>query len=298
MAGGDDMGDWQDYLEAATLGIANKYQRRRAQAKVRYQLLSIWSELTQNGVNRDIATSRATEVLGDPHVLAGKLSAPLRQQRGWLWLVSFSQLLAGLGLLGISFRTASLADMAVGRVLTLWGFAMTGLNSYHYKELWTNLKIALRNWRLSLSWVSWGQRARTIAVAAMSGLLSALLCALPWEIIPNTMFHPVAVSDLLGLTSFVFAAWSPYHLFRRHIRMTFRDITWQIWAAMTSTVVYTLLVVWNGGFTPPPLFNWQPELFILGSFGSFFSALRLYSFLLALKQRIEPWNDDEFRPAV
>ncbi len=292
------MEQWEEYLRVATRDIANKYHRRRAQAKIRHQLLSIWSELTQNGESADTAILLAAEALGDPEVLAAKLAAPLRQQRGWLWLVSFSQLLAGLGLLVVSFRTASLADMAVGRVLTLWGFAMTGFNSYHYRELWANLTIALRNWRLSLTWVSWGQRARTVAVAAMSGLLSALLCALPWQIIPNTIFHPVAVSDLLGLTSFVFAAWSPYHLFRRHIRMAFRDITWQIWASLVSTLVYTFMVVWNGQFAPPPFFNWQPELFILGSFGSFFSALRLYSFLLSLKQRIEPWNDDEFRPAV
>ena len=292
------MGEWEEYLRLATIDIANKYHRRRAQAKIRQQMLSIWSELTQDGLNPDVAMAQAADILGDPHVLAAKLAAPLRQQRGWLWLVSFSQLLAGLGLLVVSFRTASLADMAVGRVLTLWGFALTGFNSYHYKELWVNLKIALRNWRLSLTWVSWEQRARTIAVAVMSGLLSALLCALPWQIIPNTIFHPMAVSDLLGVTSFFIAAWGPYHLFRRYIRMAFRDITWQIWAAMTSTMVYTFLVVWNGRFAPPPFFNWQPEVFILGSFVSFFSALRLYSFLLALKQRIEPWNDDEFRPAV
>lgn len=289
---------WEDYLEQATTSISNKYHRRRAQAKIRYQLLSTWTELTQSGMESDSAMIQATIALGDPDILAEKLAAPLRQQRGWLWLVSFAQLTAGVGLLLVSFRTASLADMAMGRVLTLWGFALTGLNSYRHKGLWANLKIALRNWSLSLPWVTWGQKAKMIAVAAVSGILAALLCSLPWQVVPNTVFHPVVVSDFLGVISFAFAAWGPYHVFRRHVSMAFRNITWQIWAALTSTIVYSTLVVWNGQFAPPPFFNWQPELFILGSFGSFFAALRLFAFFLALKERIEPWNDDEIRPAI
>ncbi|OLZ11653.1 hypothetical protein [Sulfobacillus thermosulfidooxidans] len=289
---------WEDYLEQATASIANKYHRRRAQAKIRQQLLSIWAELTHTGMESPRAMVEAMEMLGDPRHLAEKLATPLRQQRGWLWLVSFAQLMAGLGLLLVSFRTASLADMAVGRVLTLWGFATTGFNTYHHKELWANLKIALRNWRLSLTWVTWGQKARIIAVSAISGILAAVLCSLPWEFVPNTVFHPVMVSDFLGLSSFALAAWGPYYVFRRSIAMAFRDITWQIWAALTSTVTYTTLVVVNGQFVPPPFFNWQPELFILGSFVSFFAALRVYAFFLALKERIEPWSDDEIRPAI
>lgn len=289
---------WEDYLEQATAMIMNKYHKRRAQAKIRQQLLSVWTEQVGDGGDTFQAMQTAMAALGDPRDMAVKLAEPLRQQKGWLWLVSVAQLLAGLGLLAASFRTDSLADMALGRVLTAWGFFSTSLNSFHHSGLKQNIRLAMRNWRFSLSHMAWAQGIVVMATAAVSGMLAAVLCSLPWAVVPNTVFHPVAVSDSLGLVLFGTAAWAPWWLFRKRLLTTFREITWQIWAALTATAVYTVLLVWNGSFVPPPLFNWQPELFVLGSFVSFFASLRIFAFFLSIKERIEPWSDDEIRSAI
>ncbi|AUW95137.1 hypothetical protein [Sulfobacillus sp. hq2] len=289
---------WEDYLEQATHLIMNKYHKRRAQAKIRQQLLSIWADQIAQGTDRAQAAVMAMATLGNPEVMAVKLAEPLRQQRGWLWLVSVAQLLAGLGLLVASFRTESLADMAVGRVLTAWGFFSTSLNTFHHSGLRQNIVLAMRNVRFGLSRIAWAQGLVVMATAALSGALAAVLCSLPWVFVPNTVFHPVAVSDSLGLALFAMAAWGPWWLFRKRLVTAFREITWQIWASLTATAVYTILLVWNGQFVPPPFFNWQPELYVLGSFVSFFAALRIFAFFFSLKERIEPWRDDEIRSAI
>ncbi len=289
---------WDDYLARATVTIVNKYHRRRAQAKIRQQLLASWQDFTDRGCDFSSAMAMAMAELGSPEDLASKLAEPLRQQRGWLWLVSFAQLLAGLALLAAAIRTESLADMAVGRVLTAWGFFSTGFNSFHHHGFKQNIRLAVRNWRFGLRHAQWTEGLAVMAVAAVSGTLAAVLCSLPWAVIPNTVFHPVMVSDFLGLFLFAVAAWVPWWVLRKRMAVAFKEITWQIWSSLAATAVYTVLLVWNGSFVPPPFFNWQPELFILGSFVSFFGAMRLFSIFLNIKERIEPWSDDEIRSAI
>lgn len=287
---------WEEYLDQSTSLIVNKYHARRAQAKIRQQLLSLYGQYIEQGMEPRLAQQMAMVELGHPELNAKKFALSDRRQRGWLWLISFAQLLVGLGLIGLSLRTESLATLALGRILSLWGFVATGMHTANQNGLRQNL--ALLRLRLHRRGKVPQGLFRMIAVGAISGVAAALLCSLPWNFVTANTIHPVLVSESASVMLSLIAAWGPWLVFRKHLNRGFRSISLQMVAALSATVVYTLLVVWKDGFVPPPLFNWNPEMFLLGSFVYYFALIRGLTFVVGVKQRFEPWAEEELRSTI
>lgn len=289
---------WEEYLEEATAGMVNKYQARRAQAKIRQQLLFLRQQLIDQQVDKDRALDLAMAQLGDPRQLARKIAAPDRRQRGWLWLISFTHLLAGVGLLAVSTSTESFAALALGRLVTLWAVLSTVLNTANQKGLWHNLSLLRTRWRVMVTLSGQSGGVRVVAVGALSGAVAALFCGLPWNIVTTNTVHPVLVSESMGLGLFLAAVWGPWLVFKRFVGSAFRLVTMQFAASVSATAVYTILVNWQVVLIPPPLFNWPLPLFVVGSWVFYFAALRWLTFLIGIKERMDPWVDEEIRSAT
>ncbi|MCL4318508.1 MAG: hypothetical protein M1596_01200 [Firmicutes bacterium] len=287
---------WEEYLDQSTSLIVNKYHARRAQAKIRQQLLSLYGQYIERGMEPRLAQQMAMVDLGRPELNAQKFALPDRRQRGWLWLISFSQLLIGIGLVGLGWRTESLATLALGRILALWGFVATAMHTANQNGLRQNL--ALLRLRLHRRGQVPQGLYRMILVGAISGVAAALLCSLPWNFVTTNTIHPVFVSESSSVMLSLIAAWGPWLVFRKHLVRGFRSVSLQVVAALSGTLVYTLLLVWKDGFVPPPLFNWNSEMFLLGSFVYYFALIRGLTFIVGVKQRIEPWTDEELRSTI
>ena len=285
---------WEDYLDQSTSQIVNKYHARRIQAKIRQQLLSIYHEGMDRGMSSRVAQQMAMVELGDPLANAKKFALPDRRQRGWLWVISFSQLMLGLGIIGIGLRSESLATLALGRIMALWGFTTTGIHTAHQSGLRQNL--ALLHLRLHRQSRIPPGVFRVIGVGALSGLAAATLCSLPWNFVTTNTIHPVLVSESASIMLSLIATWGPWLVFRKYLSEGFRSVFLQLVAAFSATLVYTVLLMWKAGFVPPPLFNWNPAMFLLGSFVYDFGLLRGLTFIMALTQRVELWIDEEVHP--
>ncbi len=287
---------WEDYLDQSTSQIVNKYHARRTQAKIRQQLLSIYMECLDRGMSPRVAQQMAMVELGDPIANAEKFALPDRRQRGWLWVISFSQLMLGLGIIGLGLRSESLATLALGRIMALWGFAATGVHTAHQNGLRQNL--ALLRLRLHSQNRLPSGLFRIIGVGTLSGIAAAMLCSLPWNFVTTNTIHPVFVSESASLMLSFIAAWGPWLVFRKYLSSGFRSIALQMVAALSATIVYTILLTWKAGFVPPPLFNWSPAMFLLGSFVYYFGLLRGLTVVVGVTHRFELWVDEEVRPIV
>lgn len=285
---------WEDYLDQSTSQTVNKYHARRIQAKIRQQLLSIYLECVERGMSPRVAQQMAMVELGDPLAHARKFALPDRRQRGWLWIISFSQLMLGLGIIGIGLRSESLATLALGRIMALWGFTTTGIHTVHQSGLRQNL--ALLRLRLHRQNRIPSGLFRVMGLGALSGLAAAMLCSLPWNFVTTNTIHPVLVSESASIMLSLIATWGPWLVFRKHLSEGFRSVFLQLVAALSATLVYTVLLMWKAGFVPPPLFNWNPAMFLLGSFVYDFGLLRGLTFIMAMTQRVELWIDEEVHP--
>lgn len=285
---------WEDYLDQSTSQIVNKYHARRIQAKIRQQLLSIYFGCLDRGMSSRVAQQMAMVELGDPFANARKFALPDRRQRGWLWVISFSQLMLGLGIIGIGLRSESLATLALGRIMALWGFATTGIQTANQNGLRQNL--ALLRLRLHQKNRLPSGLFRVMGLGALSGVAAATLCSLPWNFVTTNTIHPVLVSESASILLSLIATWGPWLVFRKYLSEGFRSVFLQLVAAFSATLVYTVLLMWKAGFVPPPLFNWNPAMFLLGSFVYDFGLLRGLTFIMAMTQRVELWIDEEVHP--
>lgn len=285
---------WEEYLDRATSRIVNKYHRRRVAATLRHQLLEIRAELIAAGVESQRALNLAMQRLGDPDRLAESVAVPDRQQRGWLFLISVAQLVFGIGLLVVSVRTEFFAALALGRVVTLWGIISTAVHTLTQNGLKHNLALLRARWRFWLHTTGWRDFAKMVGAGALGGVLAAFLGSLPWSLVTTNMFHPVMLSEAMFLVLVVLAAWGPWIGFKRRIGQAFFSVTLQAWASLSATASYLALISWHSGLVPPPLFNWDPALFVAGSWMFNFSALRSLTFVLAVKERL-PWADHQIR---
>ncbi|MDA8193793.1 MAG: hypothetical protein M0Z53_07340 [Thermaerobacter sp.] len=281
---------WETYLDEASSRIVNKYHARRVQAQLRQELLAIRAELVGAGVSAEAAMSLAMQRLGDPAVLAEQVAVSDRQQRGWLFLFSLAELVFGIGIMLVSVRTEFLAAMALGRIVALWGFVSTAIHSVNQNGLRQNLLLLRRRWRLWIGAIAFRDVWRMTATGAVSGVLAALLGALPWSVVNARMFHPVMTTEALSAMLVAAAVWGPWVLVRRRIGPAFFSVTLQAWASFSVTVAYVALISWRAGLVPPPLFNWDPALFVTGSWMFSFVSLRALTFLFAIRERF-PWAD-------
>ncbi|PSR23129.1 MAG: hypothetical protein C7B45_04095 [Sulfobacillus acidophilus] len=284
---------WEEYLEAAVNGVADKYQARRYKAHFRAQLLEGYDRFRQMGLSESAAMAEAMASLGSPFQLAQRVCGPVTRQRGWLWLLSVIQFLMGISIVAFSLRTQSFAALALGRIMTLWGGVAAGLETRRLGRLqlrWRLLQFRLGQARRTLRL---RELERMLGVGFMTGLFLALVSSLPWNIVNANMFHPVFVSMSSSLVlSAVVAGW-PWLMLRKWIGASFYLVTFQAWAALCAALSATLLILWHQGFAPPPLFNWQPEMLALGGWIFNFALLRFISVLVTFKERVLVGLDDE-----
>lgn len=289
---------WEEYLDQAVQPIVNKYQARRLKAKIRSRLLLLREQYMVDAIDSQTALLKAMETLGSPEWLAERFAEPECRERGWLWLISIMQLGFGVGIMVVSTSTESLAALALGRVVTLLAVFSTGIHTVNQNGLRKNLWLMRMRWNLSLSRTTWGTWSRITTIGILSGALAAVLGSVPWMIVTTNMTHPIAMSETLGIVIAVFSMWAPWIIFRNFTGLAFFSVTWQLWASFSATLFYSLLVTWHAGFIPPPLFNWQPVLFMSGTWVFYFASLRVLAFVLGTLQRIDPWSDDELSRAV
>ncbi|MCY0880680.1 MAG: hypothetical protein OWS74_01680, partial [Firmicutes bacterium] len=171
----------QDYLDRSTRLIINKYRKRHVQAALRSEVMRRYRQIIAQGEQENDALRRAMMEVGTADRLARRVAAPEQQQRIWLWLIALAQLLSGVGLLLWAGRTESLAEMAVGRIVMLWGMVTTGVYSvplYKMREMLRHLPHYLRR----RSWWQHGSPMRAwikmLGVGAISGFSAAVLCGL------------------------------------------------------------------------------------------------------------------------
>ncbi len=284
---------WEDYLNLAVQDVRDKYQARRLKARIRAQILEYYEEFLAQGEESNHALAQALEVLGDPVQLGAALAQPLKQQRGWLWLLSVAQLVLGVGIMLVSVKTESFAALALGRIMALWGMVSTGFQTHKSGQILSHLQ--LLRWRVQRAGRSVRLRdfLRMVAVGFFSGLLVALVAGLPWNLVTADTFHPVLVSTGGALVLSGVAAAVPWVIMRRRLGTAFHWVTLQAWAALSGALGATLLVLWNQGFAPPPLYNWQPDLLIVGGWIFNFSTLRLVAGVATLKDRGWIGMDDD-----
>lgn len=289
---------WEEYLDQSTESIVNKYHARRVQAKIRHQLLSMREELIGQGYPETMAMALAMQKLGDPRRLSERYAVADRRQRGFLWLLSLTQMLFGLTLLAGSIRTESFAALALGRVVTLWGVISTSIHSLNQQGLKKNLTLLRSRWRLMVTQPVFSGWVRMMGIGGISGILAALVGGLPWNFVTTNMMHPVLLSESMSFFFLVLAVWLPWIGLRRLAGTAFWMVPMQAWASLSATVAYTGLLIWHASFVPPPFFNWQPILFMVGSWVFNFAALRALTFIMSVRERVDPWSDDEFRSAI
>lgn len=284
---------WEDYLDLAVQDVQDKYQARRLKARIRAQILEYYEKFRAEGQASDQALAQALEALGDPLQLGAVLAQPLKQQRGWLWLLSVAQLVLGVGIMVVSFKTESFAALALGRIMALWGMVTTGFQTHKGGQIRSHLQ--LLRWRVQRAGRSMRLRdvLRMVAVGFASGLLVALVAGLPWNLVTADTFHPVLVSTGGALVLSSVAAAAPWLMMRRRLGAAFYWVTLQAWGALGGALGSTALVLWNQGLAPPPLYNWQPDLLIVGGWIFNFAILRLVAGIATLKDRGWIGMDDD-----
>lgn len=287
---------WEDYLNQAVHDVIDKYQARRIKARIRAQLLARYQGFRDQGMESAQAMARAMAAMGDPVQLAAEVAQPIKQQRGWLWILSAAQLVLGVAIMAFSLKTESFAALALGRIMALWGIVATGLQTRRGHHIRNHLQ--LLRWRMHRvrPGVSTGDFVRMAAVGFGTGLLLALVASLPWNVVTANTFHPVFVSttSALALGGVVVAV--PWALVRRRLGSAFHLVTLQAWAALSAALGATALVLWHQGFAPPPLYNWQPEMLIVGGWLFNFAMLRLVAVIATLKGRVLVGFDDDRSP--
>ncbi|NMP22083.1 hypothetical protein HIJ39_06935 [Sulfobacillus sp. DSM 109850] len=284
---------WEDYLNLAVRDVADKYQARRLKARVRAQLLDLYEIYRSQGMESDQALGEAMALLGDPLKLGAALARPIKHQRGWLWLFSVAQLVLGVGIMLASYRTESFAALALGRIMALWGMLATGFQTRKSGQILSHLQLLRWHVRRAGRSVPMADFSRMVAVGFGSGILVALVAGVPWNLVTANTLHPVVVSTGSAILISGVAAAIPWALFRRRLGPAFYWVTLQAWGALGAALGATLLVLWNQGFAPPPLYNWQPELLLVGGWIFNFAVLRLVAALALLKDRVLIGLDDE-----
>lgn len=288
------METWEEYLDLATSQIVNKYHARRVQAQLRHQLLTSFQDLLDQGLHKDAALTMAMTRMGDAHHLAQKVAEPDRQQRGWLLVFAVVEFVFGLGIIAVSYRTEFIAAMVLGRIVAVWGFLSTGIHSIRQQGLLQNLQILRRRWRLWLGAMVTRDTIRMTTVGVIAGGLAALLGAVPWSVVSNNTIDPVLTTEVLSVMLISGAFWGPWLLLRRWIGGSFFSVTLQAWASLSATASYLMLISWHAGLIPPPLFNWDPALFMTGMWMFSFVSLRSLTFIIAIRERF-PWTDQRIR---
>lgn len=285
---------WEDYLNLAVRDVTDKYQARRLKARIRADLLRRCAEAEGEGYTPDDAMQAAMQDLGDPLLLADRLSAPIQYQRSWLWLLSVGQLIVGVGMVAFSLRTESFAALALGRIMALWGMVSTGLQTHRIqpKVYRVQLMTALRARRFRNPSRSRGVLAMMV-IGFFTGLGLALVASMPWNIVNTNMFSPQLLSMAASLILSGLVVAIPWLLLRRYLGVGFYIVTSEAWAALSAGVAATLLITWHEGFTPPPMFNWPPEMIILGGWLFNFAVIRLVAVLTMVKERVVVGFDND-----
>lgn len=288
--------DWEQYLEVAVHSVADKYQARRYKAHFRAQLLERFEQARGDGVPDQQAMTNAMAALGDPMRLAERVAEPIRQQRGWLWLLSVSQLLIGISIVAVSLRTQSFAALGLGRIMALWGVLSTGFQTRRLRPL--GIRMQLLQVRLMYARRRFIRRDfwRMAAVGFGTGILLALVASLPWSVVTANMFHPVFLSATSSLLLSGLVAGVPWIRLRRWLGQGFYRVTLQAWAALSAAIGATALILWHEAFAPPPLFNWQPDMLVAGGWVFNFALLRFVAALISFKERVLVGLDEEHPP--
>jgi hypothetical protein len=295
--GGEPGLDWEDYLTAAVSGVEDKYQARRYKAHLRAQLLEHFEQHRRAGLSRQDAMGAAMRAVGDPGQVAERVSAPIKYQRGWLWMLSLAQLTVGVVIVFISLRTQSFSALALGRIMTLWGAVSAGFQARRVRRVGIRLKF----FQLRMQFHRRDRWVRDIEKMALvgffTGILVALVASVPWNIVTTNMFHPVtlAIGSSL-LMSGIVVAW-PWMRLRHWLGPAFFVVSLQAWAALAASIGSTALILWHEGFAPPPLFNWQPEMLLMGGWVFYFMVLRLVTVLAHLRERALLGLDDDRSPS-
>lgn len=287
---------WEDYLNAAVGDVTDKYQARRFKAHIRAQLLERYHAGRTRGLDQERAMLGAMAELGEPAHLAERLLRPIKYQHGWLWLLSFAQLVIGVGIVAFSWKTESFAALALGRIMALWGGVSTGLQTRRSRQVrhhFTLLRIRMNHVRRNFLVRDMGRMA---TLGFGTGVLLALVSSLPWNVVNANMFHPVFISTTSALVLSGLVVGVPWALTRRWLGTAFYVVTLQAWAALSAALGSTALILWHQGFAPPPLFNWQPEMLILGGWLFNFAVLRMIAVVTAFKDRVLVALDDERSP--
>jgi hypothetical protein len=287
---------WEEYLERAAASIPNKYRARRFKARVRSQLLREYALLVGEGMDRQQALTEATERLGAPEAVMLRLTAPERRQHGWLWTVSVFELLIGLTMMMVSMHSEYFAGMALGRIVTVWGMLATVIHSRHPGKVRQALASFREGARSRWSGVSGPMVLRVAGIGALSGVMGGLFLILPWNLIDSNIIDPVLLSEGSMVAVAIAVAIGPLMVFAAWRNQLLRSVALQVYAGIAASVTYTGLLWWHPGLVPPPFFNWNVPLMVVVGFASYFGCIRLYHFLLAVKEPIDTWESDEILP--
>ncbi len=284
---------WEEYLERAAEAVPNKYRARRFKARVRAQLLREYDQVLAEGVDASQARTEAMLRLGEPDAVALRLTAPERQQHGWLWSVSVLELMVGLAITMVSMHTEYFAGMALGRMVSVWGMAATLVHSRHPGKVRQALASLRQGARLRWSARSFRTIWRVAAIGGLSGLLAGLFLIVPWNLITNNVIDPLVVSEGSMMAVAIAVALGPLMVLPSWRSQVLRSVALQVYAGLSASVTYTGLLWWHPGLVPPPFFNWNVPLMAVVGFASYFGCIRFYRFLLAVREPIDTWNEDE-----
>ena len=284
---------WEDYLERAAESIPNKYRARRFKARLRGQLLREYALALDEGLEAERALSEAMARLGAPEAVALRLTAPERNQHGWLWSVSVLQLIIGLAIMTVSMHSEYFAGMALGRIVSVWGMVATIIHSRHPGKVRQALASLRNGARLR-----WSKRSGRVilgvaGIGALSGLLGGLFLIVPWNLIDSNIIDPVFLSEGSMVAVAVAVAVGPLMILPSWRDQVLRSVALQVYAGMAAAATYTTLLWWHPGLVPPPFFNWNVPLMVVVGFAAYFSCVRLYCFLLAVKKPIDTWGEDQ-----
>ncbi len=284
---------WEEYLDLAVHGVSDKYQARRYKAHFRAQLLERFEYARGEGLTKEEAMGEAMAWLGDPLQLAARVSGPITEQRGWLWLLSVAQLIVGVSIVAFSLRTESFAALALGRIMALWGVVSTGLQTRRSRPLRLHLKMLRLRFHHAGHPLALREFGRMAIVGFATGIILALVASLPWSVVNANMFHPVFVSTTSSLVLSGVVVSVPWIWLRHWLGPGFYMVVLQAWAALSAAVGATALILWHEAFAPPPLFNWQPEMLAAGGWLFNFALLRFITVLTTLKERVLVGLDEE-----
>ncbi len=282
---------WEEYLERAVSAIPNKYRARRLKARLRAQLLDIYHEAVGQGMVHDRASAQAMRRLGTPEAVAVRLTAPERQQHGWLWSISVIELVVGLAIMTVSMHSQYLAGMAFGRLVSLWGVLATALHSRHPSHLLRSL----RSLRQRQPWGHYSGRIvlRAMGVGAVSGALGGLLLIVPWNLINANVIDPVVLSEVSMVAVAVAVALGPWMVRPAWRNQFLVSVALQVYAGTAAALTYAGLLWWHPGLVPPPFFNWNLPLTAFSGFAAYFGCIRLYRFWVQVREPIDSWPGPE-----